>query len=138
MINKFRGDYFFLSNFYPCKILYRGITYSTSEAAYQAQKTLDENERLRISKLEDPHDAKVEGQKLVLRADWDDVKVDVMYLICMNKFYQNPELEELLLATGDEELVEGNHWGDTFWGVCNGVGENKLGKILMMVREHLS
>ena len=138
MINKFRGYYFFLSNFYPCKILYRGITYPTSEAAYQAQKALNENERLRISKLEDPHDAKAEGQKLDLRADWDDVKVDEMYLICMNKFLQNPELEELLLATGDEELVEGNHWHDTFWGVCNGVGENKLGKILMMVREHLS
>ena len=138
MINKFRGDYFFLSNFYPCKILYRGITYPTSEAAFQAQKTLDENERLRISKLEDPHDAKAEGQKLDLRADWDDVKVVEMYLICMNKFLQNPELEELLLATGEEELVEGNHWHDTFWGVCNGVGENKLGKILMMVRAHLS
>ena len=138
MIDKFRGNYYFLSNFYPCKVQYRGITYPTSEAAYQAQKTINENERLRISKIEDPKIAKAEGQKLDLRSDWEDVKVDEMYLICMNKFLQNPKLEELLLATGEEELVEGNHWHDTFWGVCNGVGENKLGKILMMVRAHLS
>lgn len=137
MIDRFRDDYFFLSNFYPCKVEYKGITYPTSEAAYQAQKTLDKSERLRISKLEDPHDAKTEGQKLALRADWEDVKVIEMYLIVENKFAQNPQLKKLLLQTGDEMLVEGNHWNDTFWGVCNGVGHNKLGMILMMVRSSM-
>ena len=137
MIDKFRGNYYFLSNFYPCKVQYRGITYPTSEAAYQAQKTLDENERLRISRLEDPHDAKKEGQKLDLRKDWNDVKVIEMYLIVENKFAQNPDLKKLLLQTGDEILVEGNDWDDTFWGVCGEVGENKLGKILMMVRNSM-
>ena len=113
------------------------MDYPTSEAAYQAQKTLDENERLRISTLEDPHDAKKEGQKLDLRKDWNDVKVIEMYLIVENKFAQNPDLKKLLLQTGDEILVEGNDWDDTFWGVCGEVGENKLGKILMMVRNSM-
>ena len=48
-----------------------------------------------------------------------------------------PELKEMLLATGDEELVEGNYWHDTIWGVCDGVGENHLGKMLMEIRENL-
>jgi predicted NAD-dependent protein-ADP-ribosyltransferase YbiA (DUF1768 family) len=43
----------------------------------------------------------------------------------------------MLKATGDEELVEGNWWNDTFWGVCNGVGENNLGKLLMKIRAEL-
>ena len=80
---------------------------------------------------------KKEGQKLILRPDWEDVKVVEMFLICENKFAQNPELKKLLLQTGEEILVEGNDWDDTFWGVCGGVGENKLGRILMMVRESM-
>ena len=136
MITKFRKDYFFLSNFYPCAVTYKGITYSTSEAAYQAQKTFDENERIRISKL-DPHDAKEEGQKIKSRTDWDDIKLEEMYNICKIKFTQNPNLTKLLLETKNEEIIEGNDWDDTFWGVCNGEGHNNLGKILMRIREEL-
>ena len=51
--------------------------------------------------------------------------------------FKNPELRSLLLATGNEELVEGNWWRDTYWGVCEGVGQNKLGKLLMQVREEV-
>ena len=47
----------------------------------------------------------------------------------VQKFLQHPHLIEMLLQTGDEELVEGNKWGDRFWGVCKGKGENHLGKI---------
>ena len=60
-----------------------------------------------------------------------------MYNICKLKFIQNPELGKLLLGTKDEELIEGNDWDDTFWGVCNGVGENHLGKTLMKIRDEL-
>ena len=95
MITKFRKEHFFLSNFYPCTITYKGITFSTSEAAYQAQKTLNIEERIRFSTL-DPYSAKEEGQKLNMRADWDNVKLEEMYNICKIKFTQNPELRKLL------------------------------------------
>lgn len=136
MITKFRKEYFFMSNFYPCFVTYKGITYTTSEAAYQAQKTLDNAERREFSKL-DPNSAKEKGQTVNKRPDWDKIKLEEMYYICKTKFIQNPKLGKLLLETKDEELIEGNDWDDTFWGVCNGVGENHLGKTLMKIRDEL-
>ena len=61
-----------------------------------------------------------------------------MYDVCKAKFTQNPELAEKLLATGEQELVEGNNWNDTFWGMCRGKGKNMLGNILMKIREELA
>jgi ribA/ribD-fused uncharacterized protein len=84
-----------------------------------------------------PREAKIMGRNIKLRADWEQVKDTFMYLIVLAKFTQNVGLRKQLLATGDEELVEGNHWHDTYWGVCDDVGQNKLGKILMKVREEL-
>ena len=52
--------------------------------------------------------------------------------------FSNPDLKEKLLATGNEELVEGNWWGDQYWGICDGIGKNKLGKLLMKVRKELA
>ena len=71
-----------------------------------------------------------------MRPDWEQVKTGIMEEIVRAKFTQHPELAALLLATGDTVLVEGNHWGDTCWGVDTrtGRGENHLGKILMKVR----
>ena len=74
---------------------------------------------------------------LVLRGDWEQVKFDVMERCVRYKFAHHPELRDKLLATGDAYLEEGNDWGDTIWGVSNGVGENRLGKILMKVRGEL-
>jgi predicted NAD-dependent protein-ADP-ribosyltransferase YbiA (DUF1768 family) len=63
------------------------------------------------------------------------VKVQIMRDLLVEKFSQEPE-RSILLATGDEELVEGNWWHDTFWGQCPvGHGENMLGKLLMELRE---
>ena len=73
-----------------------------------------------------------------MRADWEVIKVDMMFNLVYDKFSKNPYLRDLLLLTKDFELEEGNNWGDTFWGVCDGVGENHLGKILMDVRTYLS
>lgn len=70
-----------------------------------------------------------------LRPDWEEVKDDVMYTVCKAKFLQNPGLLKKLLDTGDAELIEGNTWNDQIWGVCNGSGENRLGKILMRIRD---
>ena len=65
------------------------------------------------------------------------MKIDIMRQVLKSKFTQNPELKAKLIATGDAELIEGNNWNDRFWGVCRGVGQNHLGKLLMEVRAEL-
>lgn len=133
-ITSFQGEYFFLSNFYNAPVVYQGIRFENNEAAFQAAKC---PERMRDFCGLTPRDAKRLGRRIALRPDWEAVKYDVMYQVCKAKFSQNPDLLEKLLATGDAELVEGNTWGDTVWGVCKGVGENNLGKTLMRVRGEL-
>lgn len=135
-INSFRKENHFLSNMFDCKVTFDGITYKSAESAFQAQKSLDADYRLRLSRI-DGYAAKREGKKVELRPDWDEVKLDVMYKIIFAKFTQNRDLRNKLIATGDSILEEGNTWGDTFWGMCNGVGDNHLGKILMKVRAEL-
>lgn len=136
-IDCFSGDNRYLSNFWKCDIYYQGLYYTTVEHAYQAAKTLDEDLRKKISLLDTAGEAKGEGQALVKRDDWKSVKEDIMYQLVKLKFFENWELADRLLETGDKEIVEGNTWGDTFWGVCDGVGENKLGEILSRVRDEL-
>lgn len=135
MISSFRDEYFFLSNFYPVEIKLDGIVYPNAESAFQAQKTLDVEERRKFSMLRNPVQAKRLGRKVKLRDDWEEVKLDIMTKIVSQKFLQHPHLIEMLLQTGDEELIEGNKWGDQFWGVCKDKGENHLGKILMKIRD---
>ncbi|MBQ8497885.1 MAG: NADAR family protein [Clostridia bacterium] len=138
VINKFREEYFFLSNFYKAPVEYHGLRYLNNEAAFQAQKCLSDEEKQQFL-FTDPARAKRLGRKVSLRADWETVKVGIMEDIVRAKFTQNPDLKELLLATGDTELVEGNTWNDTFWGVNiqSGKGQNHLGKILMKIRKEL-
>ena len=136
--SSFRGDRFFLSNFYEAPIVYDGIRYGSSEAAYQAQKCPSEEDRRRFSGLS-PSDAKELGGSLTPREGWDSEKVGVMTSVVREKFQQHPDLAAMLLATGDEPLVERNSWGDRFWGTdLDGAGENMLGKILMRVRDELA
>ena len=136
MIDNFRGEYAFLSNFYDAPVEYNGLSFRNSEAAFQAQKTIDEIERVQFTSL-DASNSKRLGRAVTLREDWEKVKIRVMYEICYAKFTQNPRLAEKLVATGDEVLIEGNTWNDKFWGVCNGEGMNHLGKILMAIRTEL-
>lgn len=135
-IKEFRGKYYFLSNFYNCKVIYNGITYLNNEAAFQSMKTLNVEQRKQFSNL-DPSSAKRKGRNIRLRDDWEKVKDQIMYEICKNKFLQNEDLKIKLLNTGDEYLEEGNTWNDREWGVCNNIGKNKLGKILMRIRGEL-
>lgn len=135
-INEFRGQYFFLSNFYPCSIEYEGLTYFSVEAAYQAQKTDDRLIKRKYSLLS-AAEAKKLSHKVEVRKDWNDVKVPIMRELLQQKFTKYPHLKEQLLATGDIEIIEGNNWGDIFWGVCEGKGENMLGKLLMEIRFYL-
>lgn len=137
-ISSFQGEYRFLSNFYPATVNYQGIAYPTVEHAYQSAKTLDMNERRRIASLATPSEAKRAGRALKLRSDWEAVKLDVMEDCVRAKFSQSADLRQRLLATGAAELIEGNSWGDQFWGVCDGKGENHLGRILMKVRSNLT
>jgi N-glycosidase YbiA len=135
VIDSFQGEYRFLSNFWPAVVRFDGMTYPTVEHAYQAAKTMDMKERLRISELATPGLAKKAGKKVKMRSDWgDEVKIIFMRLFLTLKF-QDPKLRKKLLQTGTEKLVEGNTWGDTFWGVCDGKGKNHLGKLLMEVRK---
>lgn len=136
-IDSFRGKYMFLSNFYEADVKYDGITYKNTEAAFQAQKVLDDEEKKKFSHL-DARSSKKLGRRVKLRSDWEDVKDNYMYEICLEKFKQHPDLLKKLIETGDSELIEGNTWHDHYWGVCNGRGKNKLGKILMKIRSELS
>ena len=136
MIDNFRGEYYFLSNFFPTPIWLGGREYKTVEHFYQANKAesliLHEYIRNAVS----PEEAKKRGKEVAKRADWENVKLQIMGLGLILKF-DIVDLGDMLLATGEEELVEGNTWGDTYWGVCNGVGENHLGKTLMTVRDQI-
>lgn len=134
MISEFRGKYYFLSNFYSSPVYYRGMTFRNAEAAFHAQK--DRSRASEFTRL-NPSEAKRLGRRVRLRCDWDDVKDNVMFEVVMAKFGGSQTLTDALLATGDEKLVEGNTWGDRYWGVCDGKGLNKLGGILERVRDNL-
>lgn len=146
IIDCFDGDYAFLSNFYPSDIKgfdKTNILYPTVEHAFQAMKTVDINERIKIAAADTPGKAKRLGKKVALRENWDSIKGKYMYSLVYIKFSQNPYLKELLIQTGDAELIEGNAWHDNYWGNCTCEkcksieGRNHLGKILMQVRKQL-
>lgn len=136
IINSFRDENYFLSNFYEAPVKYDGISYQNNEAAFQAQKCANKADRQSFADL-NPTEARYLGRKITLRKDWEQVKISLMREIVQAKFEQNPQLREMLLATGDAYLEEGNTWGDRTWGTVNGIGANHLGRILMDVREEL-
>lgn len=137
MISSFSGPNRFLSNFWPAVVELDGLQYPTVEHGYQAAKTNQISQRILIRECKFPAQAKRLGSRVILRHDWNEVKLSVMANLVHQKFTLHPDLSTLLLATGDQELIEGNTWGDRFWGVCGGRGENHLGKILMGVRMEL-
>lgn len=139
-ITAFKDEYRFLSNFWECPVricfpeIGECVVFASSEHAFQAAKCPSRaKEFLGLT----PGQAKRLGRSVELRDDWEDVKDDVMYEVVLSKFAQNAVLRDKLLSTGDEELIEGNNWGDRYWGQVNGVGKNMLGKTLMRVREEL-
>lgn len=136
VIDKFRGEYAFLSNFAPCKVTYNGKIYRTVEHAFQAAKSLDEMEQKIFLFVSDPAEAKRWGRQVHLRPDWEKVKENVMKDLLKQKF-NNLKYKEKLLATENNTLIEGNNHKDTYWGVCNGIGKNRLGILLMEVRDEL-
>jgi ribA/ribD-fused uncharacterized protein len=135
-IDSFVGEYRFLSNFAPSVIEVDGFDYPTVEHAFQALKTENPTEREIVRTARTPGQAKKLGRRVTLRADWNTARVSVMKMLLEKKF-SNKVLRAELLATEDAELVEGNYWNDTFWGVCRGRGENNLGRLLMEVRSSI-
>lgn len=140
VIERFWGAHRYLSNFYvapmydPCWPNKRA---QTLEHFFQAHKAELREQQIEILEASTPAISKRLGRKCQKRPDWDEHKNSVMLHLLRLKFDQHPNLTHLLLSTGDAELVEGNTWGDTYWGVCDGVGENWLGKLLMQVRQEL-
>jgi N-glycosidase YbiA len=143
-ISEFRGRFRFLSNFWLTPVWFEGRRYPSLEHAFQAAKTLDAEEREWIREASDPQTAKrrggrsgERGRRITLRLGWEEMKVDVMRELLAIKFVVGSDLAVRLLATGECELIEGNWWGDRFWGVCDGRGENWLGRLLMELRADL-
>lgn len=135
-IEAFSGEYRWLSNFYPSDVVLDGLIYPSVEHAFQAAKTEDARDRRVVQKAPTPGAAKKLGRKVTLRSDWENAKQGVMLDLLRQKFGQG-ELHDLLLGTDDAQLVEGNWWGDRYWGVVDGMGSNHLGRLLMQVREEL-
>lgn len=136
MIDSFTGKHRFLSNFYASRVEMYGEIYPTVEHAFQAAKAAIVIDRQRIRRAATPGQAKKLGRTLVLRPGWDDMRLSIMEELLRRKF-SDSELGFKLVLTHPEPLVEGNTWGDTFWGTCEGQGENHLGRLLMKIREEL-
>lgn len=136
----FQGDCFFLSNFCNCgEFWWEFYPYRNAEAAFQSAKCQNDEDRNAFCHL-DPEEAKRRGRKVELRHDWEQIKDDIMAAVVHEKFFQSESLARKLMATGDAELIEGNTWGDAYWGVDlhTMTGQNRLGKILMGVRDELN
>ena len=136
-INDFRGKNKWLSNFWMEPFTFDGRVWPSSEHAYQAMKTMNREDQEIIRQAATPRETKKLGMKIDLRPRWDDMRAGIMFCIVKAKFEQSPELRAQLLATEPNELIEGNAWGDTFYGRCKGKGDNWLGEILMQVREEM-
>lgn len=147
-VERFRGDNYFLSNMYVMTNWIEtdlGIAVTTSEHAYQAARFVDPETHKIVAGVVDGITAKDLAHELIEAGepqlpDWETTKVWRMHGIVHQKFFRNPELARLLIATGNENLVEGNTWDDTFWGVCpvgSNNGFNILGNVLMIVRAEL-
>jgi ribA/ribD-fused uncharacterized protein len=126
-IRGFEGNYRWLSNFigHPNE--------PTVEHRYQAAKAIDPAGAEAVLAAPTAAAAKKMGRTITVRPDWDAVKLETMRTLLQDKFSREP-FRSKLIATGEAEIVEENHWGDTFWGVCRGSGENHLGRLLMDLR----
>lgn len=154
-IIQFKYEWDFLSNFHPSVVELDGVKYASVEHAYQAAKALDPAKREVFSLAFNPRltaaQSKRMGRRLSLRPNWDGIKNGIMRGLLVQKFSAEP-LRTKLLGTLGMELVEGNWWHDTHFGVCYGrldgrecdfaphepVGDNWLGRFLMEVRSEIT
>lgn len=139
MITEFKNGYRWLSNFYPCEIQFGDYVYPTVEHAYQSAKSNDDLWKQYCVQELNPVIIKKESKLVKLVYNWESIKVNVMWK-CINRKYNKEPFKQLLIDTKKELLVEGNNWGDEFWGVNlkTGKGKNVLGKLLMRKRKELT
>jgi N-glycosidase YbiA len=130
------------SNFSPHPVDLDGYTWPTSEHFYQAQKYQGTHHQALCAKIRQaptPEAAAAIGRGAIapLRADWDQVKSQVMYQVVKEKFSVHADIRDILLSTGELLIVE-NSPTDSYWGCGpDQNGHNQLGKILMQVRQEL-
>lgn len=138
MIKEFRNEYAFLSNFFACPIKWKGHDYNSVEHAYQSEKSIDPEWKKFCQEERFPGKVKKESEKIKKRPDFHKENFDIMENLLRQKFMFS-EFKNKLLETGDDEIQEGNRWGDKFWGVDldTGEGENHLGKLIMKIREDI-
>lgn len=140
MAIKFWGPdekYGLFSNFANTPLVIDGDLYPTAEHYFQAMKADNSADWKRIVEAATPKDAKHLGRKVHMRSDWEDVKCSFMLNVLQEKARQCKEFRELLLSTGDEELIEDSPF-DYYWGCGrDGSGRNMLGELLMDVRTEL-
>lgn len=145
VIDKFRGDFFFLSNF--CYVPQSVYGYASVEHFFQAMKSQDQDYRQQFKQPISAGDARKFGRRAALREDWDRIKDEVMLTGLRAKFQPETRLAAKLLATGSARLIEGNAWHDLYWGQCMGCrrfgnhepqGANRLGNMLMQVRQEIT
>jgi ribA/ribD-fused uncharacterized protein len=125
----------------PGGLAFEGLTYPTLEHAFQAAKTLDPGERVRVARCSTPGAAKRLGRHVTLRDDWDERRLAIMAELLALKWGPEP-FRSQLLATGADFLIEWNTWHDIYWGLCScarhhGTGRNHLGRLLMELRDQL-
>ena len=130
------------SNFQPFEVplRYDQYVFTTPEHFYQAMKSEKHGYRLMVSFMGVPGQAKKAGNKVELRPDWEDIKLDVMEAALRYKFQPGTKWHDQLMST-TEDIVERNNWHDNFWGDCecdrcnDAPGLNHLGELLMKIRE---
>lgn len=133
-IKTFEDSYKQFSNFYIRDVIYKNILYKTREHAFQCQKATNQKDFEYVYHSKDPYRAKQRANHIKCEPNWKNIRVKIMHEIVLSYFQQHKDAKNLLLSTGTEEIQEGNTWGDKFWGVVDGEGENWLGQILMDVR----
>ena len=139
-ITSFTGRYRWLSNFWTVTVRGTdGRPYRTVEHGYVAAKCMFVTDRIAVQALHTPGAAKRFGRNVRLRPEWaaEGFRLLIMKMLLIQKF-ADPTLRSELLETGGMPLIEGNTWGDTFWGESPlGTGSNHLGKLIMRIRDDL-
>ena len=136
----FRGPYRFLSNDSWCTVTWEGVEYPSITHAFQCAQTHDEAKREEIQKTKRFVKVRRIGKTAVTRSDWAEVRLDILESLLRQKFAQ-PAFREVLLSTKDYKLINGDHRGETYWGMIYSgnkwVGDNHLGKLLMRIRKDI-